>query len=636
MSSPAERLLSVAIVGAGPRGTGILERLLANVKELFPEQPLHIDLIDPFPAGAGRVWRADQSPLMLMNVASRNVTMFTDETVQCAGPIRPGPTLHEWARRTNDRPDIAEGSAFADRPTQGHYLAWVLDQVIAERPDSVTVTVHETVAERVDRRPDGRQQVWLANQDEPLTADAVVLAVGHLDAEPAKEERLLAGFADRHGLYYLPPAYTTDVDLSGLRPGQKVAVRGLGLAFIDLMVLLTEERGGRFETGDHGRLRYLPSGQEPQLYVGSRRGVPYRAKIDYCLTGSPAPLPRFLSAEIIAERFADRARLDFTTDLWPYVAKEVAWGYYHELFHACPERVTMDWEQFAASFAELSWNEPDMAELIEGSVPAAVDRLDFAALDAPLAHARPGSLDDLHHLVHRHVASDVERMTSPDFSAELGAYLAMLSVHAQLAEVVAAGKLSARAYIEDLRGWWFRFFEYASSGPPSGRLREMLALSEAGIIRFLGPDVRVSTDEEHGLFRVGSASVEDSVTTTALVEARLPQPTLHTGTSALLRGLLEDQAASGEVLSDEDGYSYESGLLQVSEADFRILDARGVPQRDRFALGPYTSVRHFATFARPRSNALSFRQNDILARSLLCCLADDTAERGSLISQSST
>jgi hypothetical protein len=57
-----------------------------------------------------------------------------------------------------------------------------------------------------------------------------------------------------------------------VRPGENVLVRGFGLAFIDLMLLLTEGRGGRFEEQPGGGLRYQPSGAEPVLHVGSRRG----------------------------------------------------------------------------------------------------------------------------------------------------------------------------------------------------------------------------------------------------------------------------------------------------------------------------------------------------------------------------
>ena len=47
---------ALVIVGAGPRTTGILLALAA-----LPEVPAtEIHVIDPYPAGPSRVWRADQ------------------------------------------------------------------------------------------------------------------------------------------------------------------------------------------------------------------------------------------------------------------------------------------------------------------------------------------------------------------------------------------------------------------------------------------------------------------------------------------------------------------------------------------------------------------------------------------------
>ena len=52
--------------------------------------------IDPYPAGGGRIWRTAQSELLWMNSMARDVTIFTDESVTCEGPIVPGPALDEW------------------------------------------------------------------------------------------------------------------------------------------------------------------------------------------------------------------------------------------------------------------------------------------------------------------------------------------------------------------------------------------------------------------------------------------------------------------------------------------------------------------------------------------------------------
>lgn len=89
----------IAIVGAGPNGTGLLERISANLgaaEELYGG-PLEIHLVDPFPPGPGRVWRHAQSPLLRMNSMAEDVTMFTDESVRCQGPVRPGRSFAEWA-----------------------------------------------------------------------------------------------------------------------------------------------------------------------------------------------------------------------------------------------------------------------------------------------------------------------------------------------------------------------------------------------------------------------------------------------------------------------------------------------------------------------------------------------------------
>src|SRR4051794_36742286 len=119
----------LVVVGAGPGGTGLLERLVANAPALLGERPLRVTFVDPHAPGAGRVWRADQSPLLLMNSMAEDVTMFPDETVAVEGPTAPGPALHEWAA-TAGQEDVG-GRTFVSRQVQSGYLAWVFDQVRA-------------------------------------------------------------------------------------------------------------------------------------------------------------------------------------------------------------------------------------------------------------------------------------------------------------------------------------------------------------------------------------------------------------------------------------------------------------------------------------------------------------------------
>ncbi|AEY88466.1 hypothetical protein SHJG_3192 [Streptomyces hygroscopicus subsp. jinggangensis 5008] len=573
----------LVIVGAGPRGTGLLERLAANAPELYAGPGLDIHLVDPHPPGGGRIWRQAQSPLLWMNSQAEDVTMFTDDTVAMAGPVREGPTLHEWAK--------LDGRTFPDRQLQGRYLRWVYERAVADLPPNVTVHHHPHRALRVDGPREGRQRVWLEGRSHPLPADLVILTLGHLDSELDAEQSDLAAYAREHGLVHLPPDFTADSDLSALAPGEPVLVRGFGLAFVDLMVLLTEGRGGRYE-GE----TYRPSGREPVLYVGSRRGVPYHSKIGYDWTGDRPPLPRFLGPAEVAELLARPAGFDFRRDVWPLVEKELGFAHYHRLFTAHPGRTAMAWADFEEKYAAAGGPDETRA-LVAAAVPDPADRLDLTALDHPLDGVRYASPDDFQEGLRDYIEDDLRRRHDPAHSPDLGVFLGLLSVYGQLVR------------LGDIGSWWHGFFSYLASGPPGPRLRQMLALSRAGLLRFVGAGMAVTAED--GVFRATSPTVPGfSVEARALVEARLPAPTVRRARDTLLRELHAEGAAETP-----------DGLLRVDPADGRVLDRAGRPHPRRFALGPYTDTRAPGAFTRPRTGGPAFRQNDATARAVLAFLS---------------
>ncbi|OLF19262.1 FAD/NAD(P)-binding protein [Actinophytocola xanthii] len=621
---------AIAVVGAGPRGVGLLERIAANVPELYDGR-LVVHLVDPFPPGPGRVWRFAQSPLLRMNSMPEDVTMFTDDTVRCAGPIRPGPTLAEWVAAVREGELAAEvdpalldelrsmtATTFPTRRLHSAYLDWFFTRVLDTLSDGVEVRVHAAAAVDITGPEDGPQSVWLSGRAEPVLADVVVLTVGHLGAGPTPEEAGLGEHAAAHGLRYLPPAYTADLDLSALAPAEPVLLRGFGLAFVDLAVLLTEGRGGRFTAGPDGALTYHPSGAEPVLHVGSRRGVPYHAKPAYPLQGDPVPLPRFFGPPEVSALLARPGRLDLRADVWPLMAKEIGWGYYHELFTAHPHRTRMGLTEFAERYAGLDWGVDELASLVERAVPATEDRLDLSALDRPLRGLRFTDRAALTTHVCRYVEADLARRENPAFSADLGAFLTLLSVFGQLAQLVGAGKLTPQSQVDDVDGWWFGFFSFYASGPPGHRLRELLALVRAGVVRPVGPDMWVRA--EHGRFTAGSPSVPGVVEATTLVEARLPTPSVRRSTDPLVRVLHERGELLEEVLRDRDGTGERTTGRITTTAAGGLVDASGRAHPRRFALGPHTSSRSPGAFTRPRTNAVGFRQNDAVARDILALL----------------
>lgn len=602
----------IAIVGAGPSGIGVLERLGANAPELLAGRDLEVHLIDPYPAGPGRIWRRDQSPLLMLNTMSAHVTMFTDDSVLCDGPIRPGPSLLDWIGRhgTEAERQTITRTSFPTRRLQSRYLTWVYEQAVAALPAGSTFRFHQVRAVELTEEPGGRQRVSMADGRE-LTADVVVLAVGHQDVEVAGEHGRLAEFAARHDLVFLPPGYAADCDLSVVPAGEPVIVRGLGLAFMDLAVLLTEGRGGRFvETGSG--LRYEPGGQEPLLYAGSRRGVPYPPKLTFPLSGPPPALPRFFdAARIVAEA---RGPLDFRRDVWPAIAAEVGWGYYHELVTGHPDRVTVGLDEFAPAYAAAVHDPDRMRRLLADTVVDPADLFDIGRLDTPLLGERFADPADLQARIRDYLVSTVDRSENPRNSPYLGATFGLLSAFTALPRLVADGRFTARSRAVDVDGWWAGLVNLVANGPPPRRARELLALSEAGVVRFVGPDMWVEARE--GRFAAGSPAVPGTVTARAFVESRLPVGSAPASRDPLVRTLYERGQLSEDVAADGE-FRHRTGLAAVDGQDGAVFDAVGRRHARRFAIGPFTVAIAGGNFTRPGANALPSRITDAVARSAL-------------------
>ena len=638
---------SVCVIGGGPRGTSVVERLIANAAAIIGEGRLRIVLVDPYPAGPGRVWREQQTELLWLNTTAADNTILPDSSVTCEGPVDVGPAFLEWAHSV--APELLAGTESAGEAARVHpgwfpsrrlyseYLTWTLGRAAASAPSGVTL--ERRSARAVDLSEEGgRQLVWL-DDGEAIAAEVVILATGHHDVSPGAEEAEFADFAGAAGLAYLPRAYTADADLDRFEPGATVLVRGGGLAFIDCMVLLFEGRGGRYERDGDGRLEYRPSGAEPRLLVGSRRGVPYHAKPTYALGGPRPPLPHFLSAAGLAELAGNVGPLEVDAHLRPLIAGELAFAYYHELWHAHPDRVVGSWEDFVDRLAEAvpppapvpsppCWGIEALAAAVADTVPDAADRLDLDWLERPLDGLAIADPAELQSTLLDYIAADLAQRTDPAYSANLGLFLGLLSCFGTLGVAAGQGLLSARALAWASAGAFYEFFSYVASGPPPPRLEQLAALARGGFVEFLGPDLSVGLDRERGCFRATRA-FGPAVEAHAMIEARLPAPSVSRNTDPLIGRLYARGECAEDVRRDDhDGFVYETGRL-LTDVGQRMVDAKGRAHPSRYALGPWTSSGRFSSgIARPGRNAAFFRQNDALARAVLLRIGSESGRQG--------
>ncbi|MDN3020523.1 FAD/NAD(P)-binding protein [Streptomyces sp. S.PB5] len=604
MSAPTTACppVSVALVGAGPRGTSVLERLCASAPELLPPgSRLTVHVVDPAPPGAGRVWRTAQPAELLMNTVACQVTLFTDESVDCSGPVRPGPSLHEWSGGELD-PD-----EYPTRAHYGRYLEWVFARTVREAPPEVRIRTHSSRAVRLDDAPDGRQVLTLDDGHELTGLSAVVLAQGHLPTVPDRAQREAAGYAAAHGLLHIPPANPADVDLSPVSPGEPVLLRGLGLNFFDHTALLTTGRGGRF-VHDRRGLRYVRSGREPRLYAGSRRGVPYQARGDNAKGPYGRHLPLVLTPEVVAgfRKRADSGEApDFRAEIWPLVAKEVEAVYYE---------VLLGRRDFRDRFLAVPPGAPQEALLLdEFGVPHA-DRWSWDRISRPYAgrgFAHPGQWRDW---LLTHLREDAAQAALGNVAGPLKAALDVLrDLRNELRLIVDHGGIAGDSRRDHLDGWYTPLNAFVSIGPPRRRIEELVALVEAGVLEVLGP--RLEVEAADGAWVARSPDVPGSgVRVTTLIEARLPEPDLRHTADGLLARLLR----TGQCRPHSVG-GYETGGLDVTPRPYRLIDRQGRAHARRFAFGVPTEGVHWVTAAgaRPGVDSVTLSDADAVARAAL-------------------
>ncbi|QMU71836.1 FAD/NAD(P)-binding protein [Streptacidiphilus sp. P02-A3a] len=357
----------IAIVGGGPWGTYALERLAALLPHTGLADPVHVTVFEQSGRfGAGATHSDDQVPTSYLNRVASQIAFAADESTAAASRLLPKglrPTFAEWTR---DAFALTGEAQYDIRPTDtprrylhGHALRDMFHRYAALLRAVPGVTVDLLAAEVTDLEPGGDHAAFLVHHSAdgpPVRADHVLLVTGHSRNHPVpgSSTALLAANAR-----YIRSAYPlADINLDTAPPGSSVGVLGLGLTSVDLLMHLTEGRGGEFATTGGGGplddLVYRPSGREPAVIVPvSPSGMFTWARAENAKaadeTGrSHAGLEhsaRFLIPDAIATlrlragtprhlRDAEVRQLDFERHIFPLVVLEMAYVYYSTLFGA--------------------------------------------------------------------------------------------------------------------------------------------------------------------------------------------------------------------------------------------------------------------------------------------------------------
>ena len=266
------------------------------------------------------------------------------------------------------------------------------------------------------------------------------------------------------------------------------------------------------------------------------------------------------------------------------MAKEIAWGWYHELGRGHPERVRLPWAGVRRPLRRARLGHPR-----HGRVP----RRGRARPARPARPRRPRPppgrrarrlLEALQPLVQAQIAEDLRQHVDERHTPHLGAFVAMLSVYAEVGRLAEVLSVRSRAVDRGPVAELLQLRRQRAARVPGARAagagpRGLRALPRA---RDGGRDRRRRVPG-HARPRSPRPS-RPTCSSTPGCPTRAP-PARATRCSA---ALMRDGLASEEVLRDEHGAVLRNtGQLRVRPADGALVDAAGrgapPPVRDRAA-----------------------------------------------------
>ncbi len=606
---------SVTIIGMGPRGLSILERVAAFARA--SACLLQINLVEPGECGAG-VHGPHLAPHLLSNTASGQLTIFPAREAVELAPVFPTASLAEWARAQGYRrfgervhqvePDTQQGEALSDddflpRALLGRYLVWAYRVMVAALPPTVRVSHLRHCAIDMFQQPDGNFVVEL-DSGFSVNSDFVFLATGHSRSNLTDEEAWCRKFAQDHARYnsklvYVRHPYPLD-KLAALGGDARVGISGMGLCAHDVVAELTVGRGGRYVAAGSG-VRYVASGQEPRLLMFSRSCLPALARPAFPSGAALRGAPRFFTREAVralreaAMRERASVQLDFDRELLPLLLKEMGYAWRCAQDGAAPPPA-----RYTPGAAELAGIEALLFPLRGRGFDsgAAFSTFVTCLLADDLSEARRGGL------------------ASPAKAAAE----ALTEARPVLQDALELGGLTPASHRKFL-SVHNPAFNRVAYGPPADRNEQLLALIEAGVLEMAaGPNPAVRIDEERSQFalhtRTGGAT--DVTCLDALVIARFDAFSPETDDDAFMRNLLK----RGTVRPYYNG-TFHAGGIDIDAANHPVSRA-GRIFPNVWASGCLVEGPHYFTQAlpRPHSHARQVLDADRSVRELFSIIGE--------------
>jgi len=583
-----------AIIGLGSWGLCVLER--ASNRALHSSVVIRLHVVEPGQLGGG-VYSKEQPDYLVLNNPCGQLSLYAAPYPDQDPPYAMG--LYEWAvdkgyRWVGYQCQIdpsgipIQATDYLPRRLMGEYLAWFYEELLAAAPPNLEVVRHYATATDISPEIGGRESISLDN-GETISVEHVVLTSGHTwNDEP------IGGSGD---VKYLRPYPVEYFDIP-LPAGAPIAIAGMGLVGFDLLTALTVGRGGTYE--DVGeRKRYMPSGNEPDIYLYSRSGVPYCAKSAHGVDPYGEYKPVVCTPDVFLELTNPagsplRRRVDFRNDVLPLIYAEMKGRFYsHSAYLKAGEAAA----EAARRELRSAWLDGEYEAAIErfAGTYGSFDPSGYLFADAGASFA---SSEEYQQHIYEMVETDLDQALMLGGSPVKAAQEVTRILRDQLRDVIEFGGLSLESYIDfqsSVRGRINRL----EAGPPPLRSQQLLALLDADVVHIpFGPHPELAPTED-GRVTIRSTRLAEGFESTVngVVRGHLDMPSLARSESPLLTRLY----AKGRLTQLSYGDTA-VGSVAISE-DFHPYDAEGRLQPNLSLLGVLTEgVRYFTHYLpSPRS-----------------------------------
>ncbi len=526
----------ITIIGSGPRGLSILERLACRFENLSMNHHIEIYLIDDGYIGTGRIWSPEQSKYLLMNTHAKEITAFSGNISGNSQKEKAGQGLTFYQWWTNTYNDFEDYEGYAPRKYYGEYLLHVLSVIENNLPINVSLFKKNDRVLDIEKKKDN--YILHLQNSESIVSDKIVVATGHSDNFlDGRLKKIQEESYSNEDINFVQSSYLTDANsLSFIKKEEKIGVLGLGLSFYDTVVHLTTGRGGTFKK-NKGDLVYIKSGNEPIIFAGSRSGMPIPARGYNQKSPDYSYIPAIFTKER-AMKFREKGNIRFDKEILPLIEAELSLVYAETLFRK------NDKEEEARNLRKLvikhniitKQGVQTFSDILGINEIITVNLYDWKY---PFKNCEFDNIDQYNIYISDLITKDIEDALQGNVNSPKKAALDVLrNIRNIIRIVVDYGGINPNSYSNEFLKNFDSASKFLSAGPPLKRSQQLQALINAGIIKIIGPNVDYYYDNNLNKIKFYSKNVSNStIKVSTFIDARVPNTKIKKDTSSLIQNL---------------------------------------------------------------------------------------------------